>query len=128
MVIRATGFTPMSDKSWQQAAYPIDASVLRDMFGDDEEMFRKILGDFVAPTTNIIVEIKQSITGHDDEGVMKSAHKLKSAAHSVGALALGDLCQALETAGREKNWPEIHAAGEKMDKLAKDVFEYIRRL
>ena len=33
------------------------------------------------------------------------AHTLKSAARSVGALALGELCQAIETAGNADDAP-----------------------
>ena len=112
----------------EAAVGAIDPSALMDVFGDDAETFREILGDYIGPSTDNVREIKEAFAERSADGVAKAAHKLKSSSRAVGANALGDLCLALETAGKAENWDEIENDVPKLDGVMADVTAYIEAL
>jgi HPt (histidine-containing phosphotransfer) domain-containing protein len=63
-------------------------------------MHQRLLGKFLKNTDKQVAAILSAAAAGDANTVAGIAHTLKSAARSVGALALGELCQVLETAGR----------------------------
>ena len=107
---------------------PIDERALKDMIGDDPEMFKKILIDFVTPSQVTIREIQAGRKERSAETVNQAAHKLKSSAGSVGATELADICQSLETAGKEEDWELIDERVPVLNHLMKDVESYINDL
>jgi PAS domain S-box-containing protein len=121
-----TSNTVSSTKDKGDAA--IDESALKAMFGDDEEMFKEILNDFIEPSQKIIEEVKTGWEERSAEAVKQAAHKLKSSARSVGANALADLCQALETAGKEDDWNTIDDGMTNLNDLMHEVENYISAL
>jgi HPt (histidine-containing phosphotransfer) domain-containing protein len=56
-----------------------------------------------------VAEIRRATLTDDTTVLADAAHSLKSAARSVGALALSELCQRLETAGRNGDAPSCAA-------------------
>jgi PAS domain S-box-containing protein len=107
---------------------PIDESTLKNMFGDDPEMFKEILVDFIAPSKAIIKEMQSSFDQHSTEEVKQGAHKLKSSALSIGAIELGELCRELEEAGKNDDWDVIENGTPKLESLMNQVEEYISQL
>lgn len=107
---------------------PIDERALKDEFGEDHAVFTEILTDFVSPSQAIIEELKSAKTQNSAEGVRQAAHKLKSAARSVGANRLADLCQQLETVSTIDDWKIINAELPKVDGMMSDVVGYIESL
>jgi len=77
-----------------------DASALRKLVGDNPAMHRCLLEKFLLNAHAQVAAMGSAATGGEPAKLTEVAHTLKSAARSVGALALGELCQALETAGR----------------------------
>ncbi len=82
------------------ASAPVDISVLKKLIGDDEAMIREFLGDFRVSMTEIAVELRAACAAGQAATAGTLGHKLKSPARSVGALALGELCYAMEQAGK----------------------------
>ena len=78
----------------------LDVSVLAALVGDDPAVIRDFLLDFRASATSIAAELAAACTAGDAAQAQALAHKLKSAARAVGALALGELCAEIEQAGR----------------------------
>jgi HPt (histidine-containing phosphotransfer) domain-containing protein len=80
-----------------------DATILSPLVEGDEALFRNIIDDFLAAAQSYISELAAA----DSATIWtERAHKLKGAAHSVGALALADLAHSAETlAGRPELWP-----------------------
>jgi two-component system, sensor histidine kinase and response regulator len=111
-----------------RANAPIDEQVLKNVFGDDAEMLKEILNEFVQPTLNIIEEINLAHQKHSADDIKKAAHKLRSSARSVGANSLADLCTTLETAGQSKDWDTIDDATPQLDKLMTAVETHINKL
>ncbi len=78
----------------------VDIEVLKGMVGDDTEVVREFLSDFLLSARRLSAELRVSHAGDDLRQMGAIAHKLKSSSRSVGALALGDLCAGLENAGK----------------------------
>jgi PAS domain S-box-containing protein len=87
----------------------VDPSFLRESFGDDADFINEILGDYVEPALDIVAEIDAAWDGRSAAGIGAAAHKLKSASRAIGADALADLCERLETAGKAEDWGAIEA-------------------
>ena len=85
----------------------VNIKALTDMFGEDMDTVKEILGEYVQPSSDIIGEIDAGYEAHDADAVGKAGHKLKSSSRAIGADALADLCFALETAGKGGDWDEI---------------------
>jgi HPt (histidine-containing phosphotransfer) domain-containing protein len=78
----------------------LDLGVLHTLVGGDPSVVQALLAEFIPAAGRVTDELRAAAARDDDEGVAQAAHKLKSAARSVGALALADLAEALEHAGR----------------------------
>jgi signal transduction histidine kinase/CheY-like chemotaxis protein/HPt (histidine-containing phosphotransfer) domain-containing protein len=107
---------------------PIDPSALTAMFGDDPDLHKEILNDFLEPSRNIITEIKTGWEKRSAEAVKQASHKLKSSAKSVGATNLADLCATLEVAGKEDDWETIDSGAPDLDQLMEKVEQHIIKL
>jgi CheY-like chemotaxis protein len=105
---------------------PVDPSFLKSTFGDDPELIKEILGDYVTPAINIVAEIDKAFAAKDADAVAKAAHKLKSSSRAVGADGLADLCQTLEKAGKAGDLAVIEINMPQLPGLFSAVIEYIR--
>ncbi|MDD5299990.1 MAG: response regulator [Gallionella sp.] len=79
---------------------PVDVNILKALVGDDLLVIREFLHDFRSSAANTAAELKSACHNGQAEKAGALAHKLKSSARSVGALALGELCAAMEQAGK----------------------------
>jgi HPt (histidine-containing phosphotransfer) domain-containing protein len=79
---------------------PVNVSVLAALVGDDPKVIGEFLQDFRSSAIKITEELKASYAAGQPLQVGAAAHKLKSSARSVGALALGELCAEIELAGQ----------------------------
>lgn len=77
------------------ADYPVwDGETLTRLIGDKPDMRQRLLEKFLVKARMRIDEMINA--GGDRELAAHAAHALKSAARTVGALRLGELCQAME--------------------------------
>jgi len=106
----------------------IDLAPLMEIFGDDEDTIKEVLADFVDPAKETTAEIEAAFESKSAEDVRAASHKLKSSARSVGAIALADLCQTLETAGKAGDWETINAAFAQMHAVLGQVVAEIQTL
>ncbi len=77
----------------------LDLQVLRALIGGDEAGLRELLADFTVSAQQHAADLRAALQARDAGAASAVAHKLKSASRSVGALALGEACAALEAAG-----------------------------
>ncbi|OZA30035.1 MAG: histidine kinase, partial [Hydrogenophilales bacterium 17-61-9] len=82
------------------ASVTVDVNVLKALIGDDEALIREFLHDFCISAAKIAVELRAACAAGQIMAAGTAAHKLKSSARSVGALALGELCAGMEKAGK----------------------------
>ncbi|MDE2388167.1 MAG: response regulator, partial [Betaproteobacteria bacterium] len=91
----------------EAVAVPVNVQVLEKLVGDDAEMIREMLLDFRASAEKIAAELHAAYQTGQLPAAGALAHKLKSSARSVGALALGELCAAMEQAGKKSDAKEL---------------------
>ena len=69
------------------------------MVGNNPSMHHKLLERFLANAQGQVGAIVLAVAAGDLCAAIDMAHSLKSAARMVGALRLGELCEAIETVG-----------------------------
>lgn len=82
-----------------QSAGPVDIQILRSLVGDDPQLLREFLQTFRTSAARIAQEVEQAYCAGSAAKTVAAVHKLKSAARSVGAMTLGDLCADMEQVG-----------------------------
>ena len=87
----------------QQAAPDLTVAwapdTLEMMVGNNPEMHHSLLERFLANAQGQVGAIVVAVAAGDLGAAIDMAHSLKSAARMVGALRLGELCEAIETVG-----------------------------
>ena len=89
--VALTGSTALFD-TWNH-------NTLGELVGDHNGLHRQLLEQFLRNASQQIICIESHALAGDANQAAHVAHALKSAARSVGASALGELCQQVETAG-----------------------------
>jgi PAS domain S-box-containing protein len=79
---------------------PVDVRVLEALVGDDPTVLQGLAQGFRASAAKAAAELRRACSAHRAAEAGAVAHKLKSSARAVGALALGELCAELEAAGK----------------------------
>jgi signal transduction histidine kinase/CheY-like chemotaxis protein/HPt (histidine-containing phosphotransfer) domain-containing protein len=110
------------------AAGPVDVSVLKALVGDDPAVIREFLHDFRVSAVKTAAELKAACESGQAAQAGALAHKLKSSSRSVGALALGDLCDELENFGRIEDAAAIVRSMVRFDVVLAKVEAEIARL
>ena len=82
-----------------------DATTLTQMIGDNPAMQTRLLTRFLELTRGELDAIATAVAAADLPSITAQAHKLKSAARSIGAMTLGDLSERIEAAGRAHEEP-----------------------
>jgi len=77
-----------------------DINILTKMVGDKPAMNRRLLEKFLSGAEDQVRRIVDAAMIEDTATVGEVAHALKSAARTVGALQMGELCEQLNHAGR----------------------------
>ena len=67
-----------------------------------------MLEEFLESGEETLTALSEAYDNESADQVRACAHKLKSAARTVGAHILADLCEGLEAAGRENDWAKIN--------------------
>jgi two-component system sensor histidine kinase/response regulator len=78
---------------------PVHVEMLKALVGDDPAVIEEFLRDFGIAAWQAATQIRLSCQAGDAVAVASEAHKLKSSARAVGALALGELCELMESHG-----------------------------
>ena len=110
--LRMHELAPMLEKWLPQAVAPSlpvwNPATLTELVGDNPSLQRRLLESFLGSAEKQVADIIDAVAAQDVVALVKVAHPLKSAARGVGALALGALCQNLETAANQAEpWPAI---------------------
>jgi HPt (histidine-containing phosphotransfer) domain-containing protein len=108
-------------------APPLDLAVIREVLGDDEVAIKEVLGNFVHPAQSIFDELRSASESRNADGARGCAHKLKSAARTIGASALGETFEALEEAAERREWEDIGTLLGKAEAELGAVISYIKR-
>ena len=74
----------------------IDLTVLSTLLGDDQAKVRKFASKFVLSSQDGVRDMEEALARADVQAVRELGHRIKSAARSVGAFSMADVCQQLE--------------------------------
>jgi len=107
---------------------PVDVSSLQELFGDDEETITEILKEFVEPSQECTAEVILALEENSLAGVSSGAHKLKSAARSIGAAEVADLCEKIEMESKKGNWEPVRNLTPQLKTELDQVVDYINGL
>ncbi len=104
----ARAHTPVAPRASEtprdDPALPLfDVSVLEELVGDDQQIVREFLDEFRRSARDLAESLRTALDGGWPAEAGNAAHKLKSAARSVGALALGEECAIIEREARQSN-------------------------
>lgn len=112
---------PETSTEPQAPTSPLDISILENIVGDDSKVIAKFLFDYHGAVKKASSDIGAAFQHKDWEQIKALAHTLKSLSRTMGAIALGEICAALEDAGRQRNEIAVNAAmsnfGEAMDEV-----------
>ncbi|MDP4027920.1 MAG: response regulator [Gallionella sp.] len=107
------------------ASVPVDVNVLKALVGDDPAVIREFLHDFRLSAAKIAAELKAACHNGQIGQAGAQAHKLKSSARSMGALALGELCAAMEQSGKSGQAEALTALLPRFEAEIAAVDEYL---
>jgi PAS domain S-box-containing protein len=99
--LRAPGRTARPATSGSAAVDPsrFDLGVLRALVGDDAETLSSLIEDYRGSALRALADLWAAHAEGDAAGLAAIAHRLKSSSRAVGAVQVGELCAALESAG-----------------------------
>ncbi|MEB3338898.1 MAG: response regulator, partial [Leptolyngbyaceae bacterium] len=106
--------SPPSALAPAPALNPQTFANLREIAGDNEADLREIITCFLETAPPMIDILQQAVAKEDAKLLSSTAHKLKSASATFGAIALAQYCADLETG---KYHPSVLDAGEKVEQL-----------
>ena len=93
--------------SWKMDG--IDVAVGMKYSGDDENLYREILSDYMDTIEEKADVIEKAVEDGDLETYTIEVHSLKSISKSIGAMELSDLAKDLESNGKNREWGPIIA-------------------
>jgi signal transduction histidine kinase/DNA-binding response OmpR family regulator/HPt (histidine-containing phosphotransfer) domain-containing protein len=79
----------------------IDRSVLEELYEIMEDDFISVIESYLKSAPGLMLGIRDAVKAGDMEGLVKSAHPLKSSSANVGAMELSILARDLEFKGRQ---------------------------
>lgn len=87
----------------------LDLDLLQQNLGPIDERTGPMLQLFVSSTEPMIETLRRAVVDHDAALVGRTAHSIKGAAMTAGALELGQVCAALEGAAKIQDWAAVAA-------------------
>jgi two-component system sensor histidine kinase/response regulator len=117
--------TPIQTAAAPARTVPVDVNVLKALVGDDDAVIREFLHDFRISGTETAAELRAACNSGQTALAGAQAHRLKSPARSVGALELGELCAAMEQAGKAGDTAALAALLPRLEAEMAAVNEYL---
>lgn len=110
----------------------IDLNLLRQQFGEDDDLLCEIIKDYREQRVDISAEIHDSLARNDTTAAAEHAHQIKGSLLTLGAQAAAHAASELESAARQG---DVHAARAAMtrfehqlDTLAPELDRLLARL
>jgi PAS domain S-box-containing protein len=107
----------------------LDTLTLERMVGENPQMHRRLLAKFLHNADQQVASIVLLLEAGEISKAAEVSHTLKSASRVVGALKLGELCEAIEITGHAGDAPGCITHGSELkDEFALAKAEITRRL
>lgn len=105
----------------------VDVSILKSLVGNDQIIIREFLQDFLGDSQKIAGQLQSAVTNGKTDEAKSAAHKLKSSARSVGALALGEWCARMEEAAKQGDTEKLGNLLSGFEQELTEVENYIEK-
>lgn len=92
-----------------------------------EDILQEVTEAFLMEAPNFYEKMQLADSSNDRAGLEISAHGLKSAARSVGALRLGEICYAIELAMKASDWEAARAALPEAEGIFRETMDWFAR-
>ncbi|OFA06370.1 sensory/regulatory protein RpfC [Duganella sp. HH101] len=102
----------------------MDLSVLATLLGDDPLKLRKFAYKFLLSSQEGVRDMDAALLRGEVQTVRELGHRIKSAARSVGAFRMADVCEDLERLAPGEAASEVAGARSKVEQL-KDLLEQV---
>jgi HPt (histidine-containing phosphotransfer) domain-containing protein len=66
----------------------------------------KVIGMYLKTAPELLTKLRTATVEKDSKAVQQAAHSLKSSSANLGAMAMAEMCRALEAAARAGGCPE----------------------
>lgn len=109
--------------TWQMEG--IDVAVGMQYSGDDENLYREVLSDYMDTIEEKAEVIEKAVESEDIETYTIEVHSLKSTSKSIGALELSELAKDLESNGKNGEWGPIIERTPTLLKMYRDLYQVI---
>ena len=109
--------------SWKMAG--IDVSVGMHYSGDDENLYREVLSDYMDTIEEKANTIEKAVETGDLETYTIEVHALKSSSKSIGAMELSELAKELELNGKSSEWGPIIARTPTLINMYRNLYDVI---
>jgi histidine phosphotransfer protein HptB len=73
----------------------------------DDTLVLELIETFQSDTGSRLERMKGALARQDAGGVKAESHSMRGSARQMGADALADSCQTVETGAPKMNWPEL---------------------
>jgi CheY-like chemotaxis protein len=88
---------------------PVNASSLAEVSGGDAAMEREILVDFRTANQSDMAKLREVLARRDMKGIAQTAHRVKGACRTIGAVALAEICERVEGAAKQADRQAVAA-------------------
>lgn len=109
--------------SWQMEG--IDVAVGMKYSGDDENLYREVLSDYMDTIEEKANVIEKAVEEGDLETYTIEVHSLKSISKSIGAMELSELAKDLESNGKNSEWGPIIARTPVLLTMYRNLYQVI---
>lgn len=100
----------------------VDISVPKGLVGGDDDLVRSLLRDYTTTVLDRLApQLLSALAAADLEQIGFLAHQVKSSSRSIGALALGDLCEEIEMDSRAGTPAGIDQQSQRLAMLLAEV-------
>ena len=105
----------------------IDLSVLTLSTGDNPDLHRRLLKSYHEALEGELENIQQAFAWKNSEQIAEYTHKLKSSSRSLGAMAMAQTCQQLESRATDASWDQIESMMPRLREHAAETSEFIEK-
>ena len=112
-----------SSPTWKMEG--IDVAVGMKYSGDDENLYREVLSDYMDTIEEKADIIEKAVEEGDLETYTIEVHSLKSISKSIGALELSELAKDLEANGKNSEWGPIIARTPALINMYRNLYDVI---
>jgi signal transduction histidine kinase/DNA-binding response OmpR family regulator len=95
----------------------LDSGRLQESCGEDDETIREVIADFLEVTPRGIARLADAVRNADTPQMQFEVHTLKGSCQTIGAMALGQLCEEIE---HELRQGELSAAIGKQECIVRE--------